>query len=138
MVKDTKLVAETVVTKEQGEHGSVVMRWHLHFGQRLSDFFGVGQGTTSAVKDSLDSRAHYQTVQMRLTEAQRRSDQFQIELRGKQTNKAVRVSSSAVLVGVQEPSQHGQPSQPSQPIQPNSLVGPRRRVGLVGPTGTLK
>jgi hypothetical protein len=40
-----KPVAETVVTKELGEHVSAVMRLKLHFRQRLSDLFGVGQGT---------------------------------------------------------------------------------------------
>jgi hypothetical protein len=42
---DTKLVAETVITKELGEHISAKMRWQLHFGQRLSDIFGVSLGS---------------------------------------------------------------------------------------------
>jgi hypothetical protein len=40
---DTKLVAETGVTREVGEHISAVMRRQLHLAQRLSDHFGIAQ-----------------------------------------------------------------------------------------------
>jgi hypothetical protein len=43
---DTKLVAETVVTEELGEYVSAAIRRQMHFGQKFSDLYGIGQWLT--------------------------------------------------------------------------------------------